>query len=428
MSNFFTATLSGKGNKGDKGKSRTSTRTSASSSSASHATSPTDLSYSKPYEQHPSRALPTSIAHGGPTIVTPASNDDFSASSSSLELASRAGAEFGATSPGRLHASGLSPKMSNTSLSPRKASDNMSIRSVSSSMSTSTVQRPNDELGRYPSITRLQQAQGERLPNGSRAIPTTNSAPLSGPPSAYTSAYSTTQNTPPSHSASHTPPPHAPHAPSHTPPIHSSSHSSSTTHLPNNPTSYATTSSLAKGASTSPAPSNYAPSTYAASTYTPSIYTPSIASQSTTRLTDEFNFPRPSDEEVEQRFLELVRNRDLDHDHVSSPASSLSSRTTNSRGQRSSVQTISAGARATSTLSISTKWQMVEADARSRWDSARRQKQKEDEALKMGRGRKSAAAISRDSPEWFIRKVLDNQLNHQHLVTLGVSLRTFPLE
>jgi cytokinesis protein len=148
-------------------------------------------------------------------------------------------------------------------------------------------------------------------------------------------------------------------------------------------------------------------------------------------LTDEFSFPRPSDEEVEQRFLELVRNRDLDHDFTGSPSPSLSSRTAKSRGaQRASTQTISAGARATSTLSISTKWQMVEAEARQQWEKRKKQqKQLLADGFRAGRGKKPVeATISRDSPEWFIRKVLDNQLTHQDLVTLGVSLRTFPLK
>jgi len=137
---------------------------------------------------------------------------------------------------------------------------------------------------------------------------------------------------------------------------------------------------------------------------------------------DEFNFPRPSDQQVEELFAQLVENRDLDHNNaVPAAAMSMSSR-------HSTQSVSSAVARTTATLSINTKWQMVEADARSRFEAEKRRKKKEEDAVRAGRSRKSAAAIPRDSPQYIIRKVLDNQLTTGHLGTLNVSLRTQPLE
>jgi cytokinesis protein len=136
---------------------------------------------------------------------------------------------------------------------------------------------------------------------------------------------------------------------------------------------------------------------------------------------DEFHFPRPADRLVEELFAQLVENRDLDNNNVVPVPSSMSSR-------HSTQSVASAVARTTATLNVNTKWQMVEADARSRWETEKRRKFKEDEAVRMGRGRKSAAALSRDSPQYIIRKVLDNQLSKSHLSTLNVSLRTQPLE
>jgi cytokinesis protein len=138
---------------------------------------------------------------------------------------------------------------------------------------------------------------------------------------------------------------------------------------------------------------------------------------------DEFNFPRPTDKQVEELFAQLVENRDLDNSSAAPPSMAMS------MSSRYSTQSVaSAVARTTATLNVNTKWQMVEADARFRWEAEKRRKVKEEEAVRMGRGRKSAAALSRDSPQYIIRKVLDNQLTKQHLTTLDVSLRTQPLE
>lgn len=155
------------------------------------------------------------------------------------------------------------------------------------------------------------------------------------------------------------------------------------------------------------------PSMYAASV--PSLHSGLAGS----RLSEEFTFPRPSDLEVEHMFQQLLENRDLDSVHSAVPSIS-------SRSSMSSQTNI---AKTTSTLPIETKWQMVESDARARWDMQRDQRRKEEELLKTGKAKRgTAGVVIKNSPEWFLKKVMDGTITTQHLSTLIVSLRTLPLE
>lgn len=152
-----------------------------------------------------------------------------------------------------------------------------------------------------------------------------------------------------------------------------------------------------------------------------SNYAPSISSTSGiagSRLSEEFSFPRPSDAEIEHRFQQLLENRDLDADRGATPT--LSS--------RSSVGSSASIARSAASLPVETKWQMVESDARARWDANRAARRKEEELLRSGKAKRGTGVIVKNSPEWFLRKILDGALTLQHLSTLQVSLRTSPLE
>lgn len=71
---------------------------------------------------------------------------------------------------------------------------------------------------------------------------------------------------------------------------------------------------------------------------------------------------------------------------------------------------------------------MVESDARARWDANRAARRKEEELLRSGKAKRGTGVIVKNSPEWFLRKILDGALTLQHLSTLQVSLRTSPLE
>lgn len=349
-----------KGHKGDRASkaasrqsgSRTST-SSASSGQRPPSSQASDLAHSVPYNQLPS-SKPVPVVASSPSaglsytlsgrredgvptarLISPSAalmeemRPQSSASSHDSHTNGRHGtpsirSEFGGGSPSP-HPYNSNYGHSSATLATRRGSDTASLRTVASS-SGSVSQRPNDELGRYPTLTRATQSY----------------VPVS---------------------------------------------------IPGRP---------------APQMPNYASS---------------IASTSG-RGHEEFAFPRPSDNEIERMFQVLVENRDLDQS--SNVVPSISSR--HSGFSTMSGVSSSAVARTTSTLSVDTKFQMVEADARSRWDTARRHKAKEEEAVKMGRGRRSAAAIPRDSPEYIIRKVLDDKLTQQHLTTLNVSLRTFPLE
>ena len=157
------------------------------------------------------------------------------------------------------------------------------------------------------------------------------------------------------------------------------------------------------------------PSSYAASIHTFS------SNKATQRLSEEFDFPRPSDGAIEDMFQTLLENRDLDKSCSQVP--SISSR--NSLTSPSLVNV----AKHTSALPIETKWQMVASDARARHDQAKEQRKREEEMLKAGKSKRGSAGVHvKNSPEWFLKKVLDGSLTAQHLVTLNVSLRSFPLE
>lgn len=139
------------------------------------------------------------------------------------------------------------------------------------------------------------------------------------------------------------------------------------------------------------------------------------------RLSEEFSFARPADIEVESLFQQLVENRDLDSTvHIPS----ISTRNTVTSASQVSI------AKTAASLPIATKWQMVESDARARWETEKAMRKKEDELLRTGKvGKRGTAGVHvKNSPEWFLKKVLDGTLTVQLLATLNVSLRTFPLE
>jgi len=139
------------------------------------------------------------------------------------------------------------------------------------------------------------------------------------------------------------------------------------------------------------------------------------------RPTEEFDFPRPPDTDTEQLFQQLLENRDLDSSHSQVP--SISSRNSLSSMSQSNI------AKTTALLPIETKWQMVESDARARWEQQREMRRKEEDLVKSGRTKRGTAGDHvKNSPEWFLKKVLDGTLTTQHLTTLNVSLRTLPLE
>ena len=154
-----------------------------------------------------------------------------------------------------------------------------------------------------------------------------------------------------------------------------------------------------------------------------SPYAPSINSASPgfagSRVSEEFHFPRPDDHGIEEMFQRLLATRDVDARETSLP-------TVSSRASVSSQINI---VNATSSLPIETKWQMLESDARARWEAKKESKRKEDEMVRTGKMKRgTAGVVLKNSPEWFLKKVLDGTLTTHHLSTLSVSIRTQPLE
>ena len=156
------------------------------------------------------------------------------------------------------------------------------------------------------------------------------------------------------------------------------------------------------------------------STYVPSIHSIGSA-MALNQPSEEFYFPRPQDAEVEDLFQQLLENRDLDASHSQVP--SISSRNSVSSISQSNI------AKTTASLPMETKWQMVESDARARWEQAKELRRKEEELLRSGKSKRGTSNVHvKNSPEWFLKKVLNGTLTTQHLATLNISLRTLPLE
>jgi cytokinesis protein len=148
---------------------------------------------------------------------------------------------------------------------------------------------------------------------------------------------------------------------------------------------------------------------------TPSLGTPV---PSASRSTDDFSFPRPSDSEVEALYVRLLENSDVD---AARTVPSLSSRNSASSAMSSVAHSAAAS------LPIETKWQLVHSDAKKRWEEARKARRKEDEMLRSGK-KGTSAVVVKNSPEWYLKKMLDGNVTRELLSSLHVSLRTVPME
>lgn len=100
---------------------------------------------------------------------------------------------------------------------------------------------------------------------------------------------------------------------------------------------------------------------------------------------EEFVFPRPSDEEIEALFENIRQDRGL--------------------GEMN--------------LSMEQKWSIVHSDEQMRWKEERT---KEEQARKQAESRTPIALIEQ-TPEWYLRKFLDNTITAKQAAGLQVSLR-----
>jgi cytokinesis protein len=68
---------------------------------------------------------------------------------------------------------------------------------------------------------------------------------------------------------------------------------------------------------------------------------------------------------------------------------------------------------------------MVKAEAQRTWEEARRAEKRKEEEVRSGKKRSGAI---KNSPEWFLRKLMDGSVTAQHIQMLHVAMRTSPLE
>lgn len=102
---------------------------------------------------------------------------------------------------------------------------------------------------------------------------------------------------------------------------------------------------------------------------------------------DDFEFERPSDKDVEALFQDVLAKRDL--------------------GELPK-------------LSVDQKWQIVYNDEQLRW----KEEKFRDQATKKVMDTGQASAFVKDSPEWYLKKFLDQTITPKQAASLLVSLRT----
>ncbi|THH29601.1 hypothetical protein EUX98_g4591 [Antrodiella citrinella] len=137
-----------------------------------------------------------------------------------------------------------------------------------------------------------------------------------------------------------------------------------------------------------------------ASNYTSSLTSPdshhrhlSITSHLARLIPEEFNFPRPTnDEEIEVLFENVWRERQL--------------------GEQPS-------------LSLEQKWNMVLSNERMLWEES---KKKEEQARKQLESGQAVQIIQQETPEWYIKKFMDKTITAKQAGALQVSLRSNKVE
>jgi cytokinesis protein len=102
---------------------------------------------------------------------------------------------------------------------------------------------------------------------------------------------------------------------------------------------------------------------------------------------DDFNFPRPGDDEIESMFQNIVRTRDL----TNLPP-----------------------------LTIEQKWNVVESDERLRWKEEKAREEQARKTLEQNR----TGVIEKGSPEWYLMKFMERSITPKGTSSLLVSLRT----
>jgi cytokinesis protein len=109
--------------------------------------------------------------------------------------------------------------------------------------------------------------------------------------------------------------------------------------------------------------------------------------------TEEFHFPRPQHpEEIEVMFQEVQSRLNVDG----------------------------------SKLGLEQKWLLVYNDAQIRWKEERARQVQQRKSV--AQGSTAQAVYTKDTPEWYLKKFMDQTVTAKHVGSLTVSLRTLPVE
>jgi cytokinesis protein len=80
-------------------------------------------------------------------------------------------------------------------------------------------------------------------------------------------------------------------------------------------------------------------------------------------------------------------------------------------------------------MTMDQKWGIVYAHEQYRWNQLKKKEAMIKKAgAGTGEGKPAAAVFSKDTPEWYLKKFMDQTITAKHVGSLTVSLRTLPIE
>lgn len=79
-------------------------------------------------------------------------------------------------------------------------------------------------------------------------------------------------------------------------------------------------------------------------------------------------------------------------------------------------------------MTMEQKWGIVYAHEQDRWNNLKRKEAMIKKAAAGSGDGKAIAVYSKDTPEWYLKKFMDQTITAKHVGSLTVSLRTLPIE
>lgn len=77
-------------------------------------------------------------------------------------------------------------------------------------------------------------------------------------------------------------------------------------------------------------------------------------------------------------------------------------------------------------MTLEQKWGIVHAHEQDRWTQLKRKEAQQKKSVAAGNGQ--SIVIAKDTPEWYMKKFMDQTITAKHVGSLTVSLRTLPIE